>query len=370
MTDTNRLALLSPSPLSFGPRRSLCMIVRNEEQNLAACLESVADLMDEIVVVDTGSTDGTRDVARRFGALVFDFPWVDSFAAARNESLHHASGDWIFWLDADERLTGANRTKLQRLFAGLGQENIAYGMRLLYLPEPGNVLTTEVKHVRLFRHHPGMRWQNRICEDITPALRAVGANVEWTDITIDHIGYQDPVVRARKYERNLRLLQMDYAEDAGNPFTLFSLGRMYLVLERPTDALPLLQRGLEQLNAGDPLGCGLFRLIVECHRLLGQMPAALAACCAARASYPLDAGLCSQEAQLREGLGDLAGAESCYLRLLREQEPNPLGDLPAGLLEFWARHQLAALSAKPGRTAEAKAQCLAVHPERTTFALS
>jgi tetratricopeptide (TPR) repeat protein len=339
------------------------MIVRNEEHNLAACLESVADLMDEIVVVDTGSTDRTRDVARRRGARVFDFPWVDSFAAARNESLRHATGDWIFWLDADDRLTGANRAKLQRLFAGLGQENKAYGMRLVSLLESGSILTAEWKNVRLFRHHPEVRWQNRIYEKILPALHAVGASVEWTDIAVHHLGYQDPVVLARKYERNLRLLQMDYAEDADNPFTLLAMGSIYVAMGRPGDALPILQRGLEHLNADEASGRRLYRLIVECHRLLGRTPAALAACCTARASYPLDAGLCSQEAQLREELGDLAGAESCYVHLLREPEPNSCDGMAAGLLDFWARHQLAALYAKQGRTAEAKAPGPAVKSE-------
>jgi hypothetical protein len=347
------------------------MIVRDEEQNLAACLESVADLMDEIVVVDTGSTDRTPEVARRLGARVFDFPWVDSFAAARNECLRHATGEWIFWLDADERLTQPNRTKVRSLFAELGQENKAYGMALLYLPAAGNVLSTEMKYVRLFRNHPQMRWQNRIYEDITPALRAVGASVEWTDIVIHHVGHQDPVVRARKYERNLRLLQMDYADDPDNPSTLFFLGRMYLALGRPAEALPMLQRGTERLPAGDPMGRGMYRLAVECHRGLGQTQTALDVCGAGRASHPLDSGLCSQEAQLREELGDLAGAECCYQQLLREQEPDSYaGLLPAGMLDFWARHQLAALDAKRGGPAETKAQPAAVNPERTTSALS
>ncbi len=83
---------------------SLCMIVKDEETNLAECLAPIASLFHEIIVVDTGSTDGTRECARRAGAKVVDFPWSDSFAAARNESLRHAGGDWIFWLDADEQL--------------------------------------------------------------------------------------------------------------------------------------------------------------------------------------------------------------------------------------------------------------------------
>jgi hypothetical protein len=72
------------------------MIVRNEESNLPACLESVKGVFDEIIVVETGSTDRTREVAADHGARVIDFPWIDSFAAARNESLRHAGGDWIF----------------------------------------------------------------------------------------------------------------------------------------------------------------------------------------------------------------------------------------------------------------------------------
>ena len=76
---------------------SLCMIVKNEEAILATCLRSVADLVNEIIVVDTGSRDQTKAIAARFGDRVHDFAWVNDFSAARNESLRHASGEWIVW---------------------------------------------------------------------------------------------------------------------------------------------------------------------------------------------------------------------------------------------------------------------------------
>jgi tetratricopeptide (TPR) repeat protein len=348
-TDKSRSALRS------GPRRSLCMIVRDEEHNLGACLESAADLVDEIIVVDTGSTDRTRDVARRFGARVFDFPWVDSFAAARNESLRHATGDWIFWMDADDRIDAPNRAKIQRLFADLGEKNEVFGMTCVCLPEPGSALATEVKHIRLFRNHPEMRWKYRVHEQILPAVRALGASVVWTDIAIHHVGYQDPALGDRKRERDLRLLQMDYADDPDEPFTLFNLGRTYFARGRAADALPILRRALERSDPGDPTMRGLYRLIAECYRVLGQPQEALTACSAGRAHYPLDVGLRLQEGQLLEEAGDVAGAENCYLHLLHEREPDDFAGVPAGLLGYWTRHRLASLYTRQGRTAESEA---------------
>ena len=107
------------------PRCSACLIVRNEERSLERTLASLADLVQEVIVVDTGSEDGTKEVAARQGARVADFQWVDDFAAARNESLRLATGEWIFWLDADEWLDEENRPKLRELLAGLGDENAA-----------------------------------------------------------------------------------------------------------------------------------------------------------------------------------------------------------------------------------------------------
>jgi len=95
------------------PSLSLCMIVKNEEEYLQECLASVEDVVDEIILVDTGSTDRTVEIAGQFDAEVHHIPWNDDFAAARNESIKHASGDWILQLDADERLDPESKKELR-----------------------------------------------------------------------------------------------------------------------------------------------------------------------------------------------------------------------------------------------------------------
>jgi len=94
---------------------SLCMIVRDAERTIARCLDSVKDAVDEIVVVDTGSADRTREIVSRYTDRIYDFPWIDDFAAARNFSFERATKDYILWLDADDYLDEENRDKLIKL---------------------------------------------------------------------------------------------------------------------------------------------------------------------------------------------------------------------------------------------------------------
>src|SRR6266540_3681495 len=133
---------LGDTGISAKQRVSLTMIVRNEEKNIADCLESVRELVDELVVVDTGSQDRTKVIASALGAKVFDFPWVDSFARARNEAILHATGDWIFWLDADDRLDRENREKLKKVFQTLPRKRLlAYSMKVECVAQPGGSAT-------------------------------------------------------------------------------------------------------------------------------------------------------------------------------------------------------------------------------------
>ena len=100
------------------PRLSLCMIVRDNERTIRPCLESIRPWVDEMIVVDTGSTDKTPEICRELGAKIFHFPWCDDFSAARNESLKYATGEWLFWMDSDDTIPAECGRKLRELADG------------------------------------------------------------------------------------------------------------------------------------------------------------------------------------------------------------------------------------------------------------
>ena len=103
------------APQAERPRLSLCMIVRDSARTLPACLESIRPWVDEMVIVDTGSVDETPRIVESFGGRLFHFPWCDDFSAARNESLRHAQGDWLFWMDSDDTIPPECGRGLRRL---------------------------------------------------------------------------------------------------------------------------------------------------------------------------------------------------------------------------------------------------------------
>jgi len=174
-----------------------------------------------------------------------DFPWVDDFAAARNASIDQASGDWIFWLDADETLDEDNRAKLRALFAGLADKPAAYLMTQLSPPRGPAGAAVAVDHVRLFRRHPDVRWRYRVHEQILLAIRQTGHDVRRTDVIIHHAGWLDAAGGDRKLARNVRLLELQDAEQPDDPVTLFNLGWAYLRLDRVEESLRLLGRCLD-----------------------------------------------------------------------------------------------------------------------------
>lgn len=156
------------------PRHALSMIVRNEERNLGECLRTAADLFDEVVIADTGSTDQTRAIAASFGAKVVEFPWRDSFAAARNASLAAVTAPWVMWLDADDRLDEPNRQRLRALLDQLGDQPDAFAVRVRSAMDPARTVFRLLDQVRIFPNRPGVQWEYRVHEQILPAVRRAG----------------------------------------------------------------------------------------------------------------------------------------------------------------------------------------------------
>jgi len=334
-------AVVNARPRGTRPRVSLSMIVKNEEANLPECLASLADLVDEIVIVDTGSTDCTKEIARRFGAKVFDFAWVDSFAAARNESLAHVTGEWVLWLDADDRLDADNRARLRRLLDRLPGAHTGYVMKCLCLPDPETKTATVVDHVRLFRNQPGMRWKYRVHEQILPALRGLGGTVEWTDVVVHHVGYRNREVRRRKLERDLRLLLLEQSEQPDDPFTLFNLGSVYQEMGKLEEAIPLFRRSLAGSCPTDSIVRKLYALIAQCQNHLGRPAEAAATCLEGRTHYPDDAELLFQEGTAFRHMGDAQAAVRCWEQVLRAPPGAHFASMHTGLRGYLTRHNLA-----------------------------
>ena len=211
-------------PPALDPQLTVCVIAKNEEKFLAQCLRSIQPLAQQIVVVDTGSTDRTAEIAREFGAEVRDFAWCDDFSAARNAALERATGDWILMLDADEELPADQHAKLLAEI----KNSTAIGFRLP-LVNHGQEADGPSFVPRLFRNAPGVHFHGRIHEQVFPSLVALGKN--WVLGTalgtaqILHHGYTPEMVRDRnKIERNLKLLRQAVAENPGDANLAMNLG--------------------------------------------------------------------------------------------------------------------------------------------------
>jgi GT2 family glycosyltransferase/tetratricopeptide (TPR) repeat protein len=187
---------------------SLCMIVKNEEQHLARCLLSVKPVVDEVIIVDTGSTDRTKDIAKVYGARVFDFPWTNDFSAARNHSLSMATGDWILVLDADEVISPLDYARLQRIVKKRPAKPAAYTMftrnytnevaatgwtandRVYRREEAGTGWFPSLK-VRLFPNNEQIRFRNPVHELVEPSLANAGVEMKHLNIPVHHYGRFD-----------------------------------------------------------------------------------------------------------------------------------------------------------------------------------
>jgi Flp pilus assembly protein TadD len=343
------------------------------------------------------------------GAKVFDFAWINDFAAARNEALSHATGDYAFWLDADDVVEPAEREKLGALFSGLGRASVgnttgamsavappltrpagdlsprrgdnnrlgeansncaappalgavvgaadglfAYVMRCACPPgHDGARGGTVVDHVRLFPIRSGVRWTYRVHEQILPSLNRAKIPARWTDIVIRHDGYADPDVEARKLERNIKILERELIERPDDPFVLFNLGSSAVQQKEYHAALGLLERSLALSAPRDSIVRKLYALIARVHQMTGDSQEALRTCAAGLKLDPQDAELWHRKAVIHRKRGESSEAERSWRRILDLKRPEQYCSFDDGIYGHVTRRNLAVLAAEQGDFAEA-----------------
>ncbi|NLI13372.1 glycosyltransferase [Pelotomaculum propionicicum] len=261
---------------------SLAMIVRNEAENLKSCLDSVSGQVDEIIIVDTGSTDGTVEIARLYTDKVYSYHWADDFSAARNYAIEKAKGEWILCLDADETLDLATGD-LKSLLAGENQLE-AY---LLPLNNPTTESTGEYNRflvLRLFKNNGRYRFQGKIHEQICISENGVVGIADKPVIRHKLITARE---RNRKRGRNLALLKNVFSEDPQNYFIQYYIGVEWLMLGKPGKALPYFQQAYENLTDEHLLfRSPALRYLIICLKDLGRTNEAIDLCREAVLRYP------------------------------------------------------------------------------------
>lgn len=247
---------------------SVCLIVKNEEDVLARCLQSLEGLADEVVVTDTGSTDKTREIALGFTPLVYDFQWVEDFSAARNFSFSKASMDYVMWIDADDVLLDADRTALRELMDNLERDTDVVMCRYNTGFDETGKPTFFYYRERIVRNHAGFLWQGAIHEAIPPRGKVI-----YVQAAVTHKKRKpgDP-------DRNLRIFE-----------SMLQKGRQLAPREQFYYARELHDHGrnheaAQTLNAFLDGGQGWVennieacRLLAECLNALGEKDAALQA---------------------------------------------------------------------------------------------
>ncbi len=345
-----RIALhFAPRPVAAAssgrPRLSLCVIARDEAKVLGRCLASARSAVDEIVVVDTGSTDDTREIARAHGAVVVDRPWDDDFSAARNAALDVARGDWILSLDADEELPA--RTAAQLRVTCTETSAPALRMPVETLGAGGAVDSVQCA-VRLFTRTPGHRWIGTVHERVD-SLHALDA-----PLPIRHHGWADPTARRAKLARDHALLERTAAAGSTDPALALHLAQARLALDDAPGAVRAAEDGLRRVAPeARSLGLLLLDTLAAARFAAGHQAGAEEACRTALALRPdwidprlLLGRLCRESGRLNEALGHFGRFLEDRARLLDDPTwPVRLPRLRALGAEAEARTELALVHA-------------------------
>jgi glycosyltransferase involved in cell wall biosynthesis len=366
-----RRAALRARPAE-GLTLSLCMIVRDEEEMLPRCLAAVQDAVDEIVIVDTGSTDRTVEIAESFGARVIEQAWTGSFSDARNTSFDAASCDWVMYLDADEVLVRDDVDKLRGLTGRTWREAF-YLVETNYTGEAGDGTALTHNALRVFRNRPEYRFEGRLHEQIAQHLPAYAMErIEQTSVRVEHYGYLGSVRDARdKSRRNIELLKAQQAESAPTPFLHFNIGSEYAAADDGPAALVEFERSWAMVES-DSEGCTyefaptLVVRLVKALRICGRPEDAIARANDGLSRFPGFTDLVLEQAYSSLQLGREGQARELFEQCMEMGDASARYTAILGCGSYLPRLALAELDARRGdldRARELLDWCLREYPD-------
>jgi len=305
------------------------MIVKNESATLPKCLSSVRKVVDEMVVLDTGSIDRTPDIAQQLGAKVHHFKWCNDFSAARNAALKYVTGDWILVLDADETLTPAIVPQLRGAIA-----RDEYLLINLVRHEVGAEQSPYSLVSRLFRNHPDIRFERPYHALVDDSVSAIlTKEPHWQvgylpGVAILHTGYQkSAIAQNNKYAKAAAAMEGFMATHPNDPYVCSKLGALYVETGKITPGMELLRRGLHQMSGSRTGGEENYDILYELNYHLGiaysrlkNSPQAILHYQAAikLPIYPmLKLGAYNNLGNLLKAAGDFNGAKTAYAATLK-----------------------------------------------------
>lgn len=352
---------------------SLCMIVKDEEEMLPQCLAAVRDAVDEIIVVDTGSTDRTVEIAEEFGAKVIDFPWTGSFSDARNVSFDAATCDWMMFLDADEVLVEGEAEKLRALTGRTWAEAI-YLVEQNYTGAADEGTSVTHNALRVFRNRPEYRFTGRLHEQIAHTLPGyLPERTETSTVRLEHYGYLTSVRESKdKSRRNLELLERQSEEGVDTAFHHYNLGTEYFGLSEVSRALHHYEQAWQRVEADPSIKthgfytslCGRY---VQVLRLNERFTECIERADDVLARYPDLTDVVLEKANAARALGRTEDARAWYRQALE------MGDAPStysanvGSGTFMAKTGLAALERQAGDLGTAERLLREVRVEHPQF---
>ncbi len=338
---------------------SLCMIVKNEERVLSDCLRSSTPFFKEVFVLDTGSTDRTKEIAQSFGAHVSDFVWCEDFSAARTASMKQATGDWIMWLDADDTLPLQSGEVILEAVLGASPEVLGFVVPVQFVEHDG--IGTSVDHVKVFRNLPGLEWEGRIHEQILPSLRRRSVelglphqNIVRLPARVLHTGYDtSPEGQARKRDRDDTLLKLDLHDRPDHPFVLFNLGMTEHFHGNHEAAVSWLTRCIEVSPIQESHVRKAYALLIGSLVRLGLSEQARQAIEEALAHFDSDPELHFLCGQFLASQGDDAGAVAQYDRAIESDASGHFSSFDPSIQGFKALHNKALSLQRLGNEEEA-----------------